>query len=593
MNRRRDPLSYASQPKMKKSKTLFRLWKYIWKHKLYVVLALFLTAVSNLLALWAPKLSGYAIDAMTGGKGKVDFDNVFSNAAFMIFCYVVSAALSYLLSIVMISLSQRIIRTMRKDIFDKLSSLPVSFFDKCQAGDIISRISYDVDTINASLSQDLISLLTSAITVVGAFINMIFISPWLFLVFTVTIPMSIVFTYYKTQKLHPLFRKRSYALGSLNGYSEESVTGQKTIRAYNTEEVFIDRFKKYNTEASDSCYKADYHGSAIGPSVNLINNVSISLVSTVGAAMYLYGALSLGDISTFVLYSRKFAGPISEISTIINELQSAIAASERVFNLLDEPIEPLDFDSAEVLSDVRGEVEFKNVCFGYTPDKRIINDLSFTAAPGKLIAIVGPTGAGKTTIINLLMRFYDVDGGDIRVDGKSIVNLTRDSLRKAFTMVLQETWLFEGTIADNIAYGHEDFPRERIEEAAKAVGIHEYIASLPNGYDTSISDNGINISKGQKQLITIARAMLTDAKMLILDEATSNVDTKTEKYVQAAMRKLMEDKTCFVIAHRLSTIQNADVILVVNNGEIVESGTHEELLIKDGFYASMYNSQFE
>lgn len=593
MNKRRDPLSYASQPKAKKTKTLLRLWKYIWNHKIYVILSLFLTTTANLLALWAPKLSGRAIDAMANGEGKVDFDSVFYNAILMIFCYVVSAVLSYLLSVVMISLSKKIIFSMRKDIFEKLSALPVSFFDKCQAGDIISRMSYDVDTINASLSQDLVSLLTSTITIVGAFINMVLISPWLFLVFTLTIPMSVAFTYYKTKKLHPLYRKRSYALGALNGFSEESVTGQKTIRAYNSEKVFIDRFKKYNTEASDACYNSDYHGSAVGPSINIINNVSISLVSTAGAAMYLFGILSLGDISTFVLYSRKFAGPISEISTIINELQSAIAASERVFNLLDEPVEQVDLPDAEMLSDVRGEVEFKNVCFGYTKDKQILNDLSFVASPGKLIAIVGPTGAGKTTIINLLMRFYDVDSGEIFIDGKCIMNLTRDSLRKAFTMVLQETWLFEGTIADNIAYGHEHFSREEIEEAAKAVGIHEYISSLPSGYDTSISDNGINISKGQKQLITIARAMLTDAKMLILDEATSNVDTKTEKYVQAAMRKLMVGKTCFVIAHRLSTIQNADVILVVNNGEIAESGTHAELLEKDGFYASMYNSQFE
>ncbi|MBQ2826248.1 MAG: ABC transporter ATP-binding protein [Clostridia bacterium] len=588
----RDPLSYASRPKVKKSRTLLRISKYLWRYKLFVILALFLSIISNVLALMAPKLSGLAIDAISPGKGNVLFDKVLYYVVMIIICYVVSAVFSYLLTVIMVVLGQRITRSMRRDVFNKLTSLPVGFFDVHQAGDMISRISYDIDMVNTSLSQDFLTLFTSVITIIGAFINMVIISPVMLSVFLVTIPLSILFTLKKTKKLHPLYRKRSYALGSLNGYVEETITGQKTVKAYGTEDKFIESFDKYNSDATAACQDSDYQGTVVGPSVNLINNISISLISTFGAVIYLLGMLKLGDISAFILFSRKFAGPISEISTIFNELQSAIAAAERVFGLLDEPDETADAPDAEVLGDVCGNVEFRNVSFGYTEDTLILKNISFTASKGEQIAIVGPTGAGKTTIINLLMRFYDVNDGQIFIDGNEIRSVTRDSLRKAFTMVLQDTWLFEGTIADNISYGNGNVPLDKIKEAARTVGIDKYIESLPGGYNASVTDNGINISKGQKQLLTIARAMISDSKMLILDEATSNVDTRTEENVQRAMRKLMEDRTCFVIAHRLSTIKNADKIIVIDGGRIVECGTHKELIEAGGTYAAMHASQF-
>ena len=477
--------------------------------------------------------------------------------------------------------------------FDRLSELPVSFFDNHQTGDILSRMQYDINTVNASLANDLRQIVTSSVTVVFSLVMMFSISRWMLIPFAVTIPATVIFTRYKTKKVRPLFRKRSAKLGELNGYAEEILSGQKTIKAYNREEVMTARFKERNEETAEAYYQADYYGSLIGPSVNFINNLNLCFISVFGAMLYLFGMISVGDISSFVVYSKKFSGPINEFANIMNELQSAFSAAERVFRLIDEPTEAADLPDAEVLTDPEGEVEMEHIHFGYLPEKTIIHDLSFKAEKGKLIAIVGHTGAGKTTLINLLMRFYDPQSGEIRVDGKNIGHLTRKSLRLAYTMVLQETWLFSGTIAENIAYSRADATREEIEEAAKAAMIHDYIMSLPDGYDTLINEDGLNISKGQKQLMTIARAMLARANMLILDEATSNVDTQTEMKIQAAMYKLMEGKTSFVIAHRLSTIKNADHILVVDAGDIVEQGTHRELLAKGGYYAKLYASQFE
>lgn len=396
-----------------------------------------------------------------------------------------------------------------------------------------------------------------------------------------------------TKKVRPLFKKRSAKLGELNGYVEEMIGGHKTTKAYNREKVMIKHFDEKNREAIEAYYYADYYGSMTGPSVNFINNLSLALISVFGAIIYLTGNMSLGDISSFVLYSRKFSGPINELANIIAELQSAFAAAERVFRLIDEDQEPADVKDAVELNDIEGNVVLDHVKFGYDPEKIIIHDLTMKADHGNVIAIVGPTGAGKTTIINLLMRFYDVNDGAIYIDKHEIREIKRSDLRGAYTMVLQDTWLFHGTIYENIAYGKENVTMEEVQEAAKAAKIHNYIMQLPDGYETILSDNGINISKGQKQLMTIARAMLLDSKMLILDEATSNVDTQTEKRIQEAMLKLMKNKTCFVIAHRLSTIQNADLILVVRDGNIVEKGTHNDLMRKGGFYSELYNSQFE
>lgn len=578
--------------KVNRKYIIARLWKYICRYKGLAAAAIFLTITSNVLALIGPALSGEAINAVEPGRGAVDFGRVFFYCAVMAVIYALSALLSYILSRVMIRLSRNIVQRMRKDVFDKLMDLPVGYFDSHHTGDIISRISYDIDTVNASLSNDLLQICTSVITVVGSFIGMLLVSPRLLAVFAVTIPVTIVFTKLRTAKVRPLFRLRSGKLGELNGFSEEMVSGLKTIKAYRREDAMIKRYDAVNEDAAEAYYNADYYGSTVGPSVNFINNISLVLVSAGGAVLYLMSMLTLGDVSSFVLYSRKFSGPINEAANILSELQSAFAAAERVFALIDEPPESEDAPDAAVLSDVKGSVEFEHVKFGYGEDE-IIHDLSFSVKPGSTVAIAGPTGAGKTTIINLLMRFYDIDSGNIYIDGHEIGGITRKSLRGAFTMVLQDTWLFGGTIEENIAYGSENVTREDVIRAAKAARIHDYIMSLPDGYDTVLSDDGVNVSKGQKQLLTIARAMLLNAPMVILDEATSNVDTRTELLIQEAMNRLTEGRTSFIIAHRLSTIQNADMILVISGGDIAECGTHEELLAKGGVYSEMYRSQFE
>mgnify|MGYP005760795139 CR=1 FL=1 len=583
---------YTKEKPRDRRYVLIRLWSYLYRYKWLLFLALFLTIVSNLLGLIGPMLSGYAIDAIHG-PNDVDFPKVFFYAGLMILFYAVSSLLMYILTRITIRFSQRIIYQMRKDVFHTLMWLPVGYFDKTQTGDIVSRISYDIDTVNASLSNDLLQICTSVITVIGSLIMMLLIAPLLVSVFAITIPASIFLTRYMTRKVRPLFRKRSAKLGELNGYSEEIISGQKTIKAYHQEETMIGRFDVKNTEAVDAYYNADYYGSMTGPSVNFINNLSLSLVSVLGAILYLFQSISLGNLSSFVLYSRKFSGPINEAANILSELQSATAAAERVFRLIDEAPEPADAPDAIELKDVQGDVRMDHVQFGYLDGQPVIHDLSFHAAPGSLTAIVGPTGAGKTTLINLLMRFYDPWSGSITVDGKEISKLTRSSLRRAYTMVLQDTWLFTGTIYENISYGKEDATMEDVVNACKAAHIHEAIMQMPHGYDTVLTGDGSGLSKGQKQMLTIARAMLLDSKMLILDEATSNVDTQTEEKIQQAMYALMEGKTCFVIAHRLSTIQNADHILVVHGGDIVEQGNHETLLRQGGLYAKLYYSQFQ
>ncbi len=580
-------------PRPQKRALMLRLCGYFGQHKLLVFSAIVLTLGSNLLALVGPTLSGKAIDAIQPGKGAVIFSEVFRYCGLMVLFYAGSSILSYILSSLMIFLSQKIVYQMRREIFNKLLDLPVNYFDRHQTGDILSRISYDIDTVNASLSNDLLQICTSVITVVGSFIMMLRISPRLVTVFLFTIPASILFTRYRSKKVRPLFRKRSEKLGELNGYAEEIISGHRTIKSYHREAVMEERFNRRNTNAVDAYYRADYYGSVTGPCINFINNLSFTLISIFGAVLFLNGMLTLGTISTFILYSRKFSGPINEAANIISELQSALAAAERVFRLMDEEPEAADAPDAIVLEDTKGNVSMEHIRFGYLPGQTIIHDLSLTAPGGSTVAIVGHTGAGKTTLINLLMRFYNPQSGVIAVDGKDIQSLTRKSLRLSYAMVLQDAWLFSGTIFENIAYGKPDATMEEVVAAAKAAHIHSYISRLPDGYQTIINEDGLNISQGQKQLLTIARAMLLDAKMLILDEATSNVDTQTEKKIQTAMQELMKGKTCFIIAHRLSTIQHADTILVVDGGDIVEQGTHSELMQKNGRYAALYNAQFQ
>ena len=578
--------------KKNKKAVLIRLSGYFFRYKFRVLAAFLLIIGSNLFALLGPYLSGKAIDAISLKEG-VDFDAVGKYCLLMAVFYVVSAVLSYLLSILMINLSQKIVRYMRREVFNKILSLPVGALDRVQAGDLINRISYDIDTVNASLSNDILQAATGIISVAGALFGMIATSPALLGVFIITLPISVMITIRRSRTVRPLFRKRSASLAQLNGFSEEMLTGLKTIRAYGREEKIMEKFRAKNNQAVDAYYDADYYGSLIGPAVNFVNNLGTVIISTAGAFFFLFGLISIGDISAFLLYSRKFSGPVNEYANIMGEIQSALAAAERVFRLLDAPSEPEDAPGAIEARDVKGEIRFRSVRFSYDGQTDIIKNLSFTALPGQTIAIVGPTGAGKTTVINLLMRFYDADSGSITVDGQEILSLTRASLRRAYSMVLQDTWLFSGTVYENLAYGKEGVTLEQVRAAARAAKIDRFIEALPQGYDTVLRDGGNSISKGQRQLLTIARAMLLDAPMLILDEATSNVDTRTERRIQAAMLRLMEGRTCFVIAHRLSTIRNADVIAVLREGTVAECGTHDELMRRGGYYSELYRAQFD
>lgn len=583
--------SLKKKPKDTKG-TLLRLLSYVGRYRYVFAAILVLCFISNILSLLGPGYAGSAINEAAAGKGNVNFSKVLYFAKRMLAVYVVSSILSISISILMTNVSRKIAANLRQDVFDKLLKLPVGYFDQNQAGDIISRVSYDIDVIGTCISTDLTQILTSVVTVAGSLFMMIKISPLLSLTTLVTIPAALFYTVRMKKITQPRYSKRSKAYGKMNGFVEEMFSGQKTIQAYAYEDKVNERFDEINLLAADSYYDAEYYGCTIGPSINVINNTGLCLVAIFGSILHMNSMINLGQISSFVLYSRKFSGPINEIANIMNELYSALSAAERVFELLNQEEELADESDALVLENAVGEVLAEHVSFGYLPGKTILHDFSMKADSGKLIAIVGPTGAGKTTIINLLMRFYDVDQGAILVDNRDIRNYTRSSLRGAYAMVLQDTWVFRGTIFENIAFGREDATLEDVVRVAKAAHIHAFITRLPQGYDTIISEDGGNISKGQKQLLTIARAMLYDSRILILDEATSNVDTNTEKHIQKAMRELMKDKTCFVIAHRLSTIKNADNILVVNHGDVIEQGTHDELIDSKGFYYGLYNAQF-
>lgn len=581
---------------------VLRLFGYVAREWYLFVPAVIFTLISNQLALMGPSFSGDAIDAIVSPLG-VNMDTVLKNVISMVICYIISAILSYTMAVIMIHLSQRIVYKMRGELFDKLTRLPISFFDNVTTGDIISRISYDIDTINSTLSHDLVQVMTSLYTVVGSLVFMWHISKPMLLIFVITVPISILFTRYRSRKVRPLFSLRSRKLGELNGYAEEMLSGARTISAYGREGEISRRFDERNTDAMTAYYRADYYGATLGPSVNLINNISVSLVAMLGGILYMLSVggraeegtlffITIGGVAKFVQYSRKFAGPINEFANIMHEFQSAFSAARRVFAILDSEEEGADSPNALTLPEPRGEVVLENVCFSYVQGKPILSDISLRVDSGKLVAIVGPTGAGKTTVINLLMRFYDVNSGRIMIDGVPVTDLRRKELRSLFSMVLQDTWLFSGTIYENIAYGSPGASLDEVKRVAREARIDSFIESLPDGYNTKIADDGVGISKGERQLITIARAMLMNTPMLILDEATSNVDSRTEIKIGEAMRRLMQGKTSFVIAHRLSTIKNADLIIVIKDGRIIEGGTHDELLCAGGFYSALYNSQF-
>lgn len=572
---------------------LKNLLRYLSFYKGKLILAIILSLSSSLFSLVGPYLSGKCIDAMDLGVGKVQFDTIYLFVILLIGFYVISALLSYILSLLMQSIAQQLGNALRNDIFAHLKKLPISFYDSHQSGDIISIISYDVNTLSTSISTDVVSIASAFVSVIGSFIMMLIIMPLLTLVFVVTIPISFIITKRMSKKSKKLFHKRSVSYGEFNGYSEERISGLKTIKAYGRDKEILDQFDEYNLDATTKAYNAEYYSSKTGPFVNFINNLSLAFIAIFGALLYLYKWMSLGQISSFVFYSRKFSGPINETLNLFAEIQSSLAAAERIFTLLDEKEEDFDKEPLVHLKDVKGDIDFSHVKFSYTQDRTILKDLSFHAKVGTMTAIVGPTGAGKTTIINLLMKFYLPQEGIISLDSYDINHIMADELRRYYSMVLQDSFLFEGTIKENIIYGNEDATEEEMIKAAKLAHADSFIKKLKNGYDEYISEDGGSLSKGQKQLLTIARAFLSKANMLILDEATSSVDTRTEKRIQDAMRALMQDKTCFIIAHRLSTIRNADLILVVLDGDIVEQGTHESLMKKKGVYYNLNQSQYE
>lgn len=568
---------------------ILRLWRYLTYYKSKLILALFLTVLANVLSLVGPYLTGEAIDAM---DGSVDFERVYLYAGLMIVFYLLSAIFNYLLRVSMVRIAQSVVYKMRKDLFEKLNKVEVSYFDTKQTGDIISRMSYDIDSINTSLATDAISILTSFITLIISFVMMLIMSPILVLVFALTIPLSVTITRVLSRIVKKRYRVRNQKLGEINGFAEEMITGQRTIQSYVQEQTVLEKFDKLNEETAEATYKAGYFGTIVGPSINFVSNLSVALVGVFGGILYYKNLITIGKLTSFTLYSRRFSGPINQLSSVFADIQSALAAAERVFGVLDAKEE--DVDDLDVIEnlEIKGDVEVKHLDFSYVENQPILKDVSFHAPKGQVIAIVGQTGAGKTTLVNLLMRFYESKRASIFIDGMDIYKIPRADLRKAFSMVLQDTWVFHGTIHENIAYGNGDVSRLEVEEAAKKAHIHQFIIHLPQGYDTLLTDEGLNISKGQKQLLVIARAMLSETKMLILDEATSNVDTHTEVQIQSAMLKLMQNKTSFVIAHRLSTIQNAQLILVVEEGNIVEQGTHDSLLEQKGVYYELYRSQF-
>ena len=574
-----------------KKHVLTRLGRFLRPYGLPFLLLLVLLMAGNLLSLAAPLLSGRAMDAVGIRAGGVDFPGVFRNCAGMLGCYALSSLLNYVVSSRLIRTAQAVSHDLRKAAFDHMSELPVDYFDTHPAGDLISRVCYDVDTVNATLSTDLLQLGTSVFTVAGSFLMLLILSPRLTLVFLVTVPLSAALTRFQMKRIHPLFRLRSKELGALNGFAEERMGSRRSIRTYGVEEADLRLFDARNGAASQAYYDADRASAALGPSVNFINNISLTAVSVFGALLYLGGGLSLGSLSSFVLYSRKFSGPIREAANLLAELQASAAAAERVLDLLDEEPEAADPPEALLVKHLEGDIRFDRVTFGYDPARPVLRNFTAHIPAGSLAAVVGPTGAGKTTLVSLLLRFYRPQSGTITVDGIPLDTYSRDGLRRRLALVLQDTWLFGGTIAENIAYGAPGARREQIVEAAKAARIHRFISSLPQGYDTVLT--GEVVSKGQKQLLAIARCLLTDADVVILDEATSNVDTETEGEISLAMEQLRQGRTCFVIAHRLATIRGADLILVLDQGGAAESGTHRELLAAGGVYAQLYAAQFQ
>ncbi|WP_322006815.1 ABC transporter ATP-binding protein [Clostridium butyricum] len=577
-----------------------KLFNYLFKYKFSVILVILFAIGSTAFSIIGPKILGNAtteifngiMSKLSGGSG-IDFTKISRILITLLVIYLISAVFSFIQGFIMTGVSQKLTYRLRKEMIEKIDRMPMNYFDRRTHGEVLSRITNDIDTLNQSLNQSMTQIITSITTIIGIVFMMCTINVIMTCTIVLIVPISLIFITFIAKKSQKYFKEQQDYLGHVNGQVEEVYGGHNIVKVFNGEEDAINRFNTDNETLYKSAWKSQFLSGLMQPIMMFISNIGYVAVAILGGFFAIQNKISVGDIQSFIQYTRSFTQPLAQIAQISNMIQSIAASSERVFEFLEEEEEVQFADNPESIENIEGNVEFRNVKFGYYPDKTIINNFSLKVNEGKKVAIVGPTGAGKSTIIKILMRFYDINNGDILIDGKSIYNFNRRDLRKLFGMVLQETWLFNGSIKENIRYGNLDASDEEVHNAAESAEADEFISTFHEGYDMILNEEVSNVSQGQKQLLTIARAILKNPKILILDEATSSVDTRTELKIQKAMDTLMEGRTSFIIAHRLSTIKNADIILVLKDGDIIEQGNHEELMAMNGFYTNLYNSQFE
>ena len=581
------------KPKNAKA-TVFKLIKYIGRSKYLVFLIMFTTVLSTLLNLTIPNLQGKAIDAITLSPEKihVDFDALIENLVMMGIVYLASAVISLLQGFASTKISQTTVYTMRKDLFDKIAFLPIGYTDNHPHGDIMSRMTNDVDNISMTISSSITSLISAFLTLIGAFAMLIYYDWRMALISLITIPLTVLVSTKLSKFMRKYFVQKQVLLGQMNTQVEEMVTGFKTVIAYGKEDDACEEFAKISEEFRKCSIKANVWGGLMGPANNIINNLNYLIVAASGVFFTMQGAISVGDIQAILQYSRQLSQPINQIANQYASILTAIAGAERVFTILETPSEPDNGTNPIKVEEIRGEIDFSHINFSYVPGKQVLHDFNLKVKPGQKIALVGATGSGKTTVVNLLTRFYDVDSGEIRIDGIDVRDIPMETLRNAIAIVLQDTVLFHDTIGNNIKYGKLEASQDQIESAADMAEAHEFISRLPEGYETVLAEGGSNLSQGQRQLLSIARAVLADPKILILDEATSSVDTRTEMHIQQAMVALMKNRTSLIIAHRLSTIRDADIIIVMKDGTVMEAGNHDELLARGGVYYNLYQTQF-
>ena len=580
--------------------SMAKLFRYMGRYKFRFILMFVFAVAGTVFNIWGPKILGKAttelfsgLVAKVNGTGGINFEKIAMILLGVMILYLASSCFSFIQGFVMTGISNDVTYNLRKDISKKINRLPLNYFESRTNGEILSRVTNDVDTLQMSLNQSMTQLITSVTTIIGVLFMMLSINVWMTLAALLILPVSMVIINFVMKHSQKYFRDQQNYLGKVNGQIEENYGGHNVVKVFNKEQDVVTEFEKDNKKLYESAWKSQFFSGMMMPVMQFVGNLGYVMVAFLGGIFTIKGSIEVGDIQSFFQYIRNFTNPIQQIAQVVNLLQSSAAASERVFEFLEEPEEQQTAENPVSVKNLTGDVQFEHVSFGYNPDKIIIHDFSADITDGQKIAIVGPTGAGKTTMVKLLMRFYDVNSGEIMVDGHNIKDFNRSELREMFGMVLQDTWLFSGTIMENIRYGRLDATDEEVIAAAKAAHIHNFIMQQPGGYQMVLDEETSNISQGQKQLLTIARAILADNKILILDEATSSVDTRTEMRIQKAMNNLMKGRTSFVIAHRLSTIKDADLILVMKDGDIIEQGNHEELLAKNGFYANLYNSQFE